>query len=288
MSDEERPRRGNLMEQRLRRARGEELDDDLEPLDNYADDDTQPIGLDYRPGRRAVVPDAQRGCGQLATVALLSALIALLGGALLLNNAVGGLGRLLANVPSVPDIREVLITPTPEVISGAAILQRVQQLARLETASYTVQTVIEVRQSQGNPIFDFFGGDALLLIAQGSVEAGIDLATLTPDQVTVAPDGSRVTLRLPPAQIFNVQLDNDGTRVYSRERGIFAPPNNNLETLARQEAEQEILRAACEDGVLSRATEQAERSLRQFLSLIDTLEVVVQTAPPAECSTPTP
>lgn len=146
--------------------------------------------------------------------------------------------------------------------------------------------MIEVNQSQGDPLFDFFAGDALLLIARGTVVAGVDLGTLGADDVTVSPDGRTITITLPPASIFSANLDNAGTRVYSRNRGWFAPENLDLETLARQQAEAEIPQAACEDGVLSKATMQAATTLRQLLGLLDGAEIVIVTAPPEQCAAP--
>lgn len=280
--DERARRRENLMEQRLRKARGEEIDDDLDRVGAY-DDDDRPRGLGGGYGApRGSYGGSGGGCAQAVLYVVVGGLIALLIAGLFLNQTLGGLGRIF----QPPAISEILITPTPEIISGAAVVRRVQELSKLETSSYTIETVIEVNQSQGNPIFDFFAGDALLLIAHGTVVAGIDLGTLTPDAVTVAPDGSTITLRLPPAQVFSTSLDNSRTRVYSRDRGWFAPENANLETLARQEAEAQILRSACEDGIMTKATAQAEESLRQFLGLVDDAEIVVVAAPPAVCAPP--
>lgn len=290
IDDDDRSQRENLMQRRLRKARGEDVDDDdYEPHDSY-DDDDQPrnFGGGMPPPRRAPVASGSNGCSQLMLALVLGMFATILVGMLLLNSTLGGIGRIFSGVPSMPDIREIVITPTPQIITGAAVLQRVQQLSRLESAAYSVQTVIEVNQSQGNPIFDFFAGDALLLIAQGRVIAGVDLSTLTPDQVTVAADGRTVTIQLPPAEIFAVALDNEGTRVFSRNRGMFAPGNINLETLARQQAEQEILKAACEDGVLSKATDQAVTALSQLLGLIEGIDVVVVPTVPATCALPSP
>ncbi|MFV9506439.1 MAG: DUF4230 domain-containing protein [Oscillochloridaceae bacterium umkhey_bin13] len=286
--DDERPRRENLMQRRLRKARGEEVDEDYDRY-GYEDEDDRPRGMggpSYIPPRSRGGGGSGNGCAQLVLALTLGMLGTLLIGVLLFNTALGGIGRLFSGVPSVPDIREIIITPTPQIITGAAVLQRVQQLSRLETASYSVQTVIEVNQSQGNPIFDFFAGDALLLIAQGRVVAGVDLGKLTPEQVTVAADGRTVTIQLPPAEVFDVTLDNQGTRVYSRNRGWFAPGNLNLETLARQQAERQILAAACEDGVLKTATDQAATALRQLLGLIDGIQVIVVPGTPATCEAP--
>ncbi|NTW03661.1 MAG: DUF4230 domain-containing protein, partial [Oscillochloris sp.] len=156
-----------------------------------------------------------------------------------------------------------------------------------ETASYTVEQVIEVRQDSNVPVIgNILASDALLLIAHGRVVAGVDLSQLNASAVTISPDGRTITLRIPPAQVFSSDLDNSKTRVYSRDRGVFAPENKDLEAQARQEAEQRILQAACEDGVMSRATEEAELALHQFLGLLDYNEVVVIPSEPSACLAP--
>lgn len=279
MSDDDHepsPRPENLMQRRLRKARGEAVDDPLDDLLVYADAPPAVPGV-YRP--RAAYGG---GCAQATLYLVLGALAALLIGVFVFNQWIGGVARVF----QPPDLGTMIATPTPTLLTSAAVVQRIQSLSRLETAAYTVQTVIDVNQSQGNPLFDFFAGDALLLIARGTVVAGVDLGTLATDDVAVSPDGRRITVSLPPATIFSASLDNDGTRVYSRNRGWFAPENRDLETLARQQAEAEILRAACEDGVLSKATEQAETTLRQLLGLLDGAEIVIVPAPPQQCSAP--
>lgn len=190
-------------------------------------------------------------------------------------NALGSVG---------PNLQVIVQTPTPQIISGAAVVQRIQQLSRIETSKYTIERVIDIRQGSNIPIIgDWLAGDALLLIAHGTVVVGVDLSQLTPDAVTVSPDGKQITVRLPPVQVFSATLDNSKTRVYSRDRGLFAPENPNLETMARQAAEQQILQAACEDGIMEQGTRNAELALRQFLGLMDGVVVEVITSPPAEC-----
>lgn len=276
-------RRENLMQQRLRKSRGEEIDEEIN-LPNDDDDDDRPRvlgggygGGNYRGG------GGSSGCAQATLYLVLGALAALLIGAFLLNQTLGGIGRLF----QAPDVAAIISTPTPAIISGAAVIQRIQQLSRLETASYTIETVIDVRQGSNIPIVgDFLASDELLLIAHGTVVAGVDLGSLPPSAVEVSPDGSSITLRLPPAQIFSAALDSQKTRVYSRERGVFAPENKDLETQARQVAEQQILQSACEDGILSRAGQEAQVSLQQFLGLLEFERVEVIAAAPAACAAP--
>lgn len=284
--DPPRRRRENLMEQRLRKARGEDVDDDFDPYDGDYEDGDPPLvrfggggGGGYRrPRPRAT---GGRGCGSNLLSLTLGGLIVLLIGIFFYNQTFGRLGAML---PSVPNISTIIITPTPQVITGAAVIQRVQQLSRLETASYTIERVIDVSQGSNIPIVgDFLAGDELLLIAHGTVVAGVDLSSLPPDAVTVSPDGSTITLRLPPVQIFDTSLDAQKTRVYSRERGLFAPENKDLESQARQIAEEQILQAACEDGIMQKASDAARDSITQFLSLAEFAQVVVVTAEPGPC-----
>jgi hypothetical protein len=279
--DERRPRRDNLMQQRLRRARGEAYDDDLNDVGLYDDDDDRPRGFAPAGGGYAPRPAAGGGCALGVLYLLLGALLTLLIGGFFFNRALSRLGETL---PAIPEIQQIIATPTPQIITGAAVVQRVQQLSRLETAAYTIERVIDIRQGSNIPVVgDFLAGDALLLIAHGNVIAGVDLRRLGPEAVTVSPDGTQVTLQLPPAEIFQATLDNSKTRVYSRDRGVFAPDNPNLETQARQEAEQQILQAACEDGIMLKATQNAEQAVTQLLGLFDFAQITVVPSSPAAC-----
>lgn len=282
--DEPATRRENMMQRRLRRARGEELDDPAD--DFYAEE--RPRGYARPAYRPPVYGPSGGGCATATLYVVVGAIAALLIVFFFLNRAAGSIGEAIGSaVPDIPDVAQIIATPTPQIISGAAVVRRIQALSQLETAEYTIERVIDVSQGSNIPVIgDFLAGDELLLIAHGDVVAGINLAALGPEDVTVSPDGRTVTVRLPPVQILRFGLDSQQTRVYSRDRGIFAPDNKDLETLARQRAEQEILQAACEDGIMQKATDEAQGAMRQFLGLLDVDEVVVQTAPPGPCAAP--
>ncbi|NTV62017.1 MAG: DUF4230 domain-containing protein [Oscillochloris sp.] len=274
--------RENLMQQRLRKSRGEEVDETFDY--RHDDDDGVPRTFSRPSSPLSFVRGVRNSCTSTLFLIALGAILALLAVGFLFNQTGGGLGNLFAGVPNLATI---VVTPTPVVQNGTAVVRRIQQLSRLETASYTVEQVIEVRQDSSVPLIgNILASDALLLIAHGKVVAGVDLSQLDADSVTISSDGRSITLRLPPVQILDFGLDSSKTRVYSRDRGVFAPENKDLETRARQEAEQRILQAACEDGVMSRATEAAEVSLQKFLSLLDYDDVVVVPSAPAACVAP--
>jgi len=158
-----------------------------------------------------------------------------------------------------------LLHPTPTIIPDpVTIIREVQSLARLETIQYTVEKVITAEVNQG--IFGPLFGDRLLFVAHGYVIAGIDLAQISNEDLWLK-DGV-LHARLPQAEVFVATLNNDQSYVYDRDTGILKKANVNLETLARQAAEDEILKAALADGILQQAQQNGKAYLeRLFISL---------------------
>jgi len=158
-----------------------------------------------------------------------------------------------------------LLHPTPTIIvDPVTYINEVRALARLETIQYTVEKVVTAELGQGT--FGFLMGDKLLFIGHGTVIAGIDMSKLNPEDMRF--ENGVLRVKLPPAEIFIAALDNEKSRVYDRDTGAFAKPDINLETQARQIAEQEILKAALEDGILEQAQLNAEAYLLKFFSAL--------------------
>ncbi len=156
-----------------------------------------------------------------------------------------------------------LLHPTPTIIPDpVTIIHEVQALARLETIQYSVEKVITAETRQGP--FGFLFGDRLLLVAHGSVIAGVDLAEITESDISIDEKGM-VTLQLPPAEIFIAALDNEKTYVYDREVGFLRRGDVELESAARLAAEKEILEAALSDGILEQAQVNAQAYLVRLL-----------------------
>jgi hypothetical protein len=156
-----------------------------------------------------------------------------------------------------------LLHPTPTIIPDpVTIIHEVQALARLETIQYSVEKVIMAETRQGP--FGFLFGDRLLLVAHGSVIAGVDLAEITESDISIDEKGM-VTLQLPPAEIFIAALDNEKTYVYDREVGFLRRGDVELESAARLAAEKEILEAALSDGILEQAQVNAQAYLFRLL-----------------------
>jgi len=158
-----------------------------------------------------------------------------------------------------------LLNPTPTIIPDPiTYINEIRALARLETIQYSVEKVITGEMGGGT--FDSFFGDKILFVGHGTVIAGIDMEKLQPEHMRF--ENGVLTVTLPPAEVFIATLDNDKSYVYDRQTGILTKPDPNLETLVRQKAEEEILRAALEDGILEQAQTNAEAYLFKFFAAL--------------------
>jgi hypothetical protein len=84
-------------------------------------------------------------------------------------------------------------------------------------------------------------------------------------------------VRLPAPEILVATLDNELSYVYDRDTGLLTHGDTNLETEARQAAEQEIRAAALEDGILDQARINAEVFLEKFFQALGYSPVVFVT-----------
>jgi hypothetical protein len=187
--------------------------------------------------------------------------------ALALGVLLGGLGLSLAVVHSGAGLVSRLWSAvtgrsTSFDVSQPTVVNRIQELQRLETVVYTMDKVVTGERQ--NPVLpDFLAGDRILLLVHGEVIAGIDLSQLRKENVRVA--GKSVRLRLPDAQIFTTRLDNAKTRVYSRQTGLLVPVDPNLESQVREEGERQIHDAALADGILKTAQQNSRSTIASML-----------------------
>jgi hypothetical protein len=166
-----------------------------------------------------------------------------------------------------------LLNPTPTIIPDpVTIINEIRSLARLETIQYSVEKVITAEIGQDR--FRFLFGDRLLFVARGEVIAGIDLSKLTAEDLRMS--GERLIVRLPEPEVFVATLDNHRSYVYDRDTGILQREVTDLETLARQTAEEEILKAALEDGILETARINGENFLNGFFDYLGYDDVVFE------------
>lgn len=152
--------------------------------------------------------------------------------------------------------RGILGRGSQRTLDTSLIIQQVQTLAQWVTVSYHLEKVVVLEDVKWSEIF---GTSRVLMVAHGVVKAGVDLRQLPPQAVRV--DGKSVSMALPPARITDAYLDESRTQVIERSTGLLRMFDKTLESAARQQALEDIKRAARHGGILKEADQKAREQL---------------------------
>lgn len=193
-----------------------------------------------------------------------------------------------------------------QTVTREGVVSKIQELNRLETMAYNVDTVITSEQ-QGTWQRLWQDEQKGLFIARGRVVAGVDLSQISEEMVQVTEptqaqideakaeaeangnENSSVTIMpnimitLPPAQIFSVYLDD--IEVYDwKAGGFFGMVQAEPEVLAQAQAsaKAEVLERACRDGVMRQAEANAKKEMTQLFAMTGA-EVTVHTQGTGAC-----
>ena len=201
--------------------------------------------------------------GGLGTTLVLGFVIVVLGGAL-------GVG--LARYGQVlPIVGPLLGEKPPRTTTGPVVVEGIQELDQLATVRWT-ESVPVTRETGGDLLDRLFSGEQVIVIATGNVEAGVDLGDIHKDDVSV--NGDSVTIDLPKPEILSASLDEEMTRVYDRDLSpLNIRPDDQLVEEARLQAIQKIKGVARENEILDTAQQNAEVSIRAFVTTLGLDEV---------------
>jgi hypothetical protein len=200
----------------------------------------------------------------------------------------GILGSKSCSAPALPVIPPLSSSVTV-LRSTPSVLVAVRDLARLESASFHMERVIDLTDKQSQLFGLIQTEDAILLVAVADVSAGVDLQQLTTDDVVVSPDRKTAKITLPAPQVFHAELDNSKTYVHTRRTGVLATRKENLETRARQEAERTLVDAALQAGLLTRASDDARRAVEGVVRALGYEQIEITVRPPLKAaSAPAP
>ena len=218
---------------------------------------------------------------------VMPAVIAVLVGVLAAGVCFGFLATKSCSAPALPVIPPLsssvtVVRPTPNLLIA------VQDLARLESASFHMERVIDLTDKQSQLFGLIQSEDAILLVAVANVSAGVDLQKLTTNDIVADPEKKTAKLTLPAPEVFHAELDNSKTYVHTRHTGALATRQENLETRARQEAERSLIDAALQAGLLARASENARRAVEGVVRALGYEQVEVTVRPPAKQASSAP
>ncbi len=144
------------------------------------------------------------------------------------------------------------------------LLLATRDLARLETSELHVEKVIDLTDTQSRLYGLVEGTDNVLLVAVGDVTLGVDMAKIADGDVFLDDKTHAAHMKLPAPEVFSSRLDEKATYVYSRQTSLLAKRNEQLESRARQEAQDAVKKQADTQEAKDRAKKQAEKVLREL------------------------
>lgn len=169
--------------------------------------------------------------------------------------------------------RTLFSKPQPKVnTSRDSVIKEIQELGNLETASYSIEKIVEAGENR-SAFQNLLFGDRILLIANGKIIAGVNMSAITQNDVTI--NGTELSINLPPPVILLSTLDNSKTKVYDRTKGLLNPGDKDLESLARDQALKSITTAACQGGILKEAKENAVERVSQLFKFAGFTKVTI-------------
>ncbi|MDJ0924255.1 MAG: DUF4230 domain-containing protein [Acidimicrobiia bacterium] len=154
---------------------------------------------------------------------------------------------------------------------GPTVVESVRDVAKLTTVEMVEYTTVE----KGNDFgwLNWARGDRIFLFAVARIGGGVDMERVTTSNFEVDENTGSVTVQLPPAEIIFVEVDSEATQVYDRDTGLFTKGDSQLETEARQIAEEILVKSALEHGILEKAQANARTTIEGLLMGVGYTEV---------------
>ena len=151
-------------------------------------------------------------------------------------------------------------------LDSPSVITQIKQLKQLVTVRYSIQRVVGITEPK-----EPFGSESILLMVGGETLAGVDLASLTPNDIVLSDHHRKALIALPPAKLLDVYLDEKQIKVWDHHITWWTPwvPfNPDLEHKARLQALNEVRTAALNMGILEQAQRSAETAIRDFLAAL--------------------
>jgi hypothetical protein len=153
-----------------------------------------------------------------------------------------------------------------------AIVKEVRPLNDLATVKYSIEKVVGMKEEK-SPV----GEESILLLVRGTVIAGVNLASLNSNDVSMSSDGvARIRLMKPEIQA--AYIDEKYTKVWDRRVTWWTPwvsPDLDLEHKARLQAIDDIKSEALQMGILAEAQRNVEVDLRSILQALGVQKTVI-------------
>jgi Protein of unknown function (DUF4230) len=149
----------------------------------------------------------------------------------------------------------------PSVPNPTETLQSLQNMQQLATVSYEVTKVVKASDDQ---TWYKVGERKILITCQATIKAGIDLAKITADDVSVS--GKKITIKLPPPGIMSVNLPPGNIKVAYQDVDFFRSSFTGAEIDGLMaQAEKQMWAAGRDLGIIEQAKVNSQLALSKLL-----------------------
>ena len=196
---------------------------------------------------------------------------------------------LVVAVPLVPGfvgdrIRDSLSAMNPfkdETIdnTGPSVLMSLTAISEFHAASGYYETVVDVETDSFLP--SFIKGESVTYVGKGTVDATVDFGALDERQVTVSPDRTSVTVRLPAPTLDKPVLDLETSYVADSDEGLVSKfGGSDLERDAQLRAVEQMATAAASDdaALVDLAKSNTDAMLRGLFGALGYTDITVEFA----------
>jgi hypothetical protein len=158
-------------------------------------------------------------------------------------------------------------------IGVSAVLEKVKQISQLDTVEMYFNEILDYREAITINDFEVpFTEKSFIFVVKAKVQSGIDLASLTEDDIQI--EGKKITLTLDKAKITAKEILE--YRAYAEKDGFLNPVTNEDTLNTLNEFLLRLEKQAEDNGILEKAEENAKLTLEGFLGLIGYEEVVIR------------
>lgn len=158
---------------------------------------------------------------------------------------------------------------------GQTVVEQVRNVAELTTVEVIESTMIEKGNDYG--WLNWARGDRIFMFVVVEIGAGIDFDDFYTGSFDVDKETGTVTVEMPQAQINYVSVDNEQTQVIDRSTGFLTGGDAQLESDAREVAEEVLVENAIKSGILEKAQENAQNVIEGLLLELGYTKVVFET-----------
>lgn len=157
-------------------------------------------------------------------------------------------------------------------IGVSGVLTEIKQISQLDTVEMYFNEILDYREAiKINDIQIPFTEKSFIFVVKAKVQSGIDLASLTEDDIKIV--DKKITLNLDKAKITSKEILEYSA--YDEKDGLFNRVNNEDTLKTLNEFRIRLDKQAIDSGILTKAEDNAKLVLESILRLMGFEEIVI-------------